>query len=291
MILTKKCTICNKIISIDHFRNNKNDKFFKTCYYCREKYKNKKLKVINSDMLNSNILNKNTILTIINRNLFTRNILLYIFELNPNIKVLFKKPELDKYAMILCFNDSTEINIKYGISWNILKNLLVKKNTFILSSINSIIDDTIVDSINIDIFIEKIRNLVPDEKIKTEIIKPAEHISIYFIDRYSTMSLQIGDSWRNVYRFIKESKGRRIEAICPICMELKNKDSRMTTCHNCLKHECIECFITLFIKNEGLIICPYCRYTIGQKMSQYEVKYIADGMMNKAYQLSIENYI
>ena len=87
MISTKQCTTCNKIISIDLFKNNKNNKFFKTCYYCREKgriirekYKNKKLKIINTDMLNPDILNKYTILPIINRTLFTRNILLYSFE-------------------------------------------------------------------------------------------------------------------------------------------------------------------------------------------------------------------
>ena len=393
MISTKQCSTCNKIISIVHFRNNKNDKFFKTCYYCREKgrilrekYKNKKLEVINSDILNtdmlntdmlntdmlntdildsdildsdmlnidmlnidmlntdmlntdmlntdmlntdmlntdmlntdmlntdildsdildsdmlnidmlnidmlntdmlntdmlntdmlntdmldsdvldsdvldSDMLNKNTILTVINRNLFTRNILLYIFELDS--KVQFKKPELNKYDTILCFNDSAEIN--------------------------SITDDTIVDSINIDIFIEKIRRLVYNEKIEIETIKNSELINIHFINRYKMMTLQIDDSWREIYKFMKVSKERNefLEFICPICMESKNNG--ILTCHNCLKGKCAECVITLFIKNEGLMICPYCRYTIGQKMSQYKVKYIADCMLKKLQQ-SYENY-
>ena len=242
--------------------------------------------ILNSDILNPDMLNKNTILTIINRNLFTRNILLYIFELDPNNKVQVKKP--DEHAMIFCFNDSTEINIKYNILWNILKDLLVEKNTFILSRINSIIDNTIVDSMNINIFIEKIGRLISDEnEIKT--IKNSELINIHFINRYKMMTLQIDDSWRKIYKFMKVSKERYkfLEFICPICMESKNNG--ILTCHGCLKGKCAECVITLFIKNEGVIICPYCRYTIGQKMSQYKIKYIADCMMKKLHQ-SYENY-
>ena len=49
-------------------------------------------------------------------------------------------------------------------------------------------------------------------------------------------------------------------------MESKSKGGTILTCNECLKGVCAECTITLFIKNEGLMKCPHCRYTIGQRM-------------------------
>ena len=62
-------------------------------------------------------------------------------------------------------------------------------------------------------------------------------------------------------------------------MESKSKGGTILTCNECLKGVCAECTITLFIKNEGLMKCPHCRYTIGQRMPPWIVKGAAREMM------------
>ena len=142
-------------------------------------------------------LNKDTRLTVMNRNLFTRNILAYILELAPNVQVHFQKPAEDaEIAMTLFFNDRLGMNIKYGIPWEVLKASLLKQSPFVLPSIDSITDDTIVDKMNIGVFIEKIRTLAPDENISIERLMMAAGITINFIDRRSRMALRIGDRWK-----------------------------------------------------------------------------------------------
>ena len=144
-------------------------------------------------------LNNDTILTVTNRNLFTRNILTYIFELAPNVQVRFQKPEDAEIAMTLYFNDRLGMHIKYGSPWEVLKASLLKQPPFVLPSMDSITDETIVDKMNIGAFIEKIRKLAPDEHIEIERLMMATGITINLIDRRSRMALRIGDRWKNIY--------------------------------------------------------------------------------------------
>ena len=141
-------------------------------------------------------LNNDTILTVTNRNLFTRHILAYIFRLAPSVQVRFQKPEEVEHAMTLFFNDRLGIHIKYGIPWEVLKASLLKLSPFVLPSMDSITDETIVDKMNIAAFIEKIRKLAPDERIEIERLMMAEGITINSMDRRSRMALRIGDRWK-----------------------------------------------------------------------------------------------
>ena len=141
-------------------------------------------------------LNNDTRLTVTNRNLFTRNILTYIFELAPNVQVSFQKPEDLEIAMTLYFNERLGMHIKYGIPWEVLKASMQQQSPFDLPSTDSITDDTIIDKKNIGVFIEKIRELAPDEDIELERLAMAEGITIHFIDRHTRMGLRIGDKWK-----------------------------------------------------------------------------------------------
>ena len=81
-----------------------------------------------------------------------------------------------------------------------MKASLLKQSPFVLPSIDSITDDTIVDKMNIGVFIEKIRALAPDEDIEIEKLTISAGITINFIDRGSRMALRIGDRWKkNIY--------------------------------------------------------------------------------------------
>ena len=85
------------------------------------------------------------------------------------------------------------------------------------------------------------------------------------------------------YTFMQETKGRLedTEFTCPICMESKGNGGTILTCNECLKGVCAECTITLFIRNEGLMKCPHCRYTLGQTLPPWMVEDAAREMRLK----------
>ena len=111
-----------------------------------------------------------------------------------------QNPELDEHAMTLFFNDSLGMHIKYGIPRAMLKAILLKQSPFVLPGIDSITDDTVVDSMNIGIFLEKIRELSPDEEIEVEKLNISEGITAHF------------HSWKQVCNFMRESE-QRLEMI------------------------------------------------------------------------------
>ena len=55
--------------------------------------------------------------------------------------------------------------------------------------------------------------------------------------------------------------------LCPICM---NADVHVL-CHNCAQGMCGKCYIELFRNGKGLFMCPFCRKTTGQVISNNEL--------------------
>ena len=51
--------------------------------------------------------------------------------------------------------------------------------------------------------------------------------------------------------------------------------NKVVMCNQCCNHYCKNCYINIFEENEGIIICPYCRYITGNKMDIMLVKYNA----------------
>jgi len=56
---------------------------------------------------------------------------------------------------------------------------------------------------------------------------------------------------------------------CGICYE-NNKE---VSCHKCGERHCYECYIRLFEAGQGVITCPFCRTSTGQKMTSRELAY------------------
>ena len=82
------------------------------------------------------------------------------------------------------------------------------------------------------------------------------------------------------YTYMQQTKERLRDTVftCPICMETKGKGCTVVSCVECLKSVCSECLITLFIRNEGLMICPHCRHTFGRTLSPWMVEGAARAM-------------
>lgn len=50
---------------------------------------------------------------------------------------------------------------------------------------------------------------------------------------------------------------------CEICF---NKIINNFICPKCINNYCYDCYIDLFKRNKGVIICPFCRYKSGKKI-------------------------
>jgi hypothetical protein len=56
---------------------------------------------------------------------------------------------------------------------------------------------------------------------------------------------------------------------CNICENIIRRNVR---CTKCACNMCSNCYINIFKINKGIIICPFCRFTYGQKMEPLEVQ-------------------
>ena len=86
------------------------------------------------------------------------------------------------------------------------------------------------------------------------------------INNKGTITVSNEDSWTLIKKNIniKKSLNGKVE-LC-ICGDIiRNKK---ISCHECSRSFCSNCYINSFKNNEGLVICPYCSFTIGKKMNK-----------------------
>ena len=60
--------------------------------------------------------------------------------------------------------------------------------------------------------------------------------------------------------------------ICKICDEplMKFKNNKGVMCNRCYETTCLKCMIEIFMENEGINRCPFCRYSTGDKITKPE---------------------
>lgn len=92
-----------------------------------------------------------------------------------------------------------------------------------------------------------------------------------------SMSLSLQDTkWKVVKRRLDcmLSSDVTIDNIeCAICEDFKEKpDNHFVSCNKCGNNYCLYCYTDIMRVNQGLIICPFCRYEFGQKQSTEAVE-------------------
>ena len=66
---------------------------------------------------------------------------------------------------------------------------------------------------------------------------------------------------------------------CGICYE-KNPDA-MNCCVECNNRICIACFMILMIKNKGVNVCSFCRYSKGEELNDDEIPIMLKDIFQK----------
>jgi hypothetical protein len=76
-------------------------------------------------------------------------------------------------------------------------------------------------------------------------------------------------SWSEVKRNMEKvqlQKWRHDD--CRVC---DNPIVRNVRCSSCSENTCSDCYINNFKTNRGLIVCPFCQFTYGRKMSASQI--------------------
>ena len=99
------------------------------------------------------------------------------------------------------------------------------------------------------------------------------------------VSLGCGMKWEGLKRRIDKlllGSGDGYDTECHICEDYDSKvNNSQISCPKCANTYCMYCYIDMFKKNKGLIICPFCRYQCGSQLSDERIDEFLVGYMDK----------
>lgn len=81
------------------------------------------------------------------------------------------------------------------------------------------------------------------------------------------------DTWHSIKTKIDALLLKQNVIECQICF---NNSKNFVMCDTCNKEYCFNCHIDIMKTNKGIVICPFCRYTSGIKMSNKNIKKYID---------------
>ncbi len=123
-----------------------------------------------------------------------------------------------------------------------------------------------------------IKNLISNDykNNKFKFIKNPETLYIeIIIDNNSKITLLPDNNWKEIKRHInkkityKASVHNGSSDNCPICYEAIKMN---VTCPKCSNNYCSECYINIFKEGKGIITCPHCRFSYGNRMSEHMIQ-------------------
>lgn len=109
-----------------------------------------------------------------------------------------------------------------------------------------------------------IKRYKPNESITFKIDPIKECMNVIFNNKQAIMSVYPPLTWVNIKRNI-DAIFNNIEKECMIC---NNEMFKSIRCNKCAQRYCGNCYLDIFKTNRGIIICPYCRYEVGIKVSE-----------------------
>ena len=81
-------------------------------------------------------------------------------------------------------------------------------------------------------------------------------------------TIQPDTTWTEITKFISAAKTPQSVG-CPICVS--DNTGMYITCNKCSGKFCGDCYLNIFTKNKGIIICPHCKDRYGIKHTPYRL--------------------
>lgn len=117
--------------------------------------------------------------------------------------------------------------------------------------------------------IKKIEKYLCNETIQFQWNEITGDLQLYIIKLNKPiilLTLLINKKWNEIKKTIDKKLSIEISNDCSIC--LKDNIKYSTFCVQCNGEICINCYIEIFRLNQGIFICPYCRYTYGKLIQE-----------------------
>ena len=108
------------------------------------------------------------------------------------------------------------------------------------------------------------------------------NLDVTIVDRKIAFTVLHGKSWIETKKYIDKILDDSIESkdnLCTICYETQRAFTGCASCHN---RWCMQCCSNMIRKTKGLIVCPYCKHTVGKRGPAMCAEVIAQRMLHRA---------
>lgn len=129
-----------------------------------------------------------------------------------------------------------------------------------------------MSELNRNQLIYKIKDYLPNEKIQFKKHEITGDLQIIFTNKKAIMTILDCNTWDEIKRHIDAKMSNERNDECSIC-STKEMQKRRVTCTKCASEWCIDCYISIFRTNKGIIKCPFCRFAYGQEFPEYMVEF------------------
>ena len=119
--------------------------------------------------------------------------------------------------------------------------------------------------------VHKIKDYLPNEKIQFKKHEITGDLQIIFTNKKAIMTILESNTWDEIKRHIDAKMSNEQKNECSICSTNEIQKKRVT-CTKCASEWCVNCYVSIFRTNKGIIKCPFCRFTYGQEMPEYMVE-------------------
>mgnify|MGYP000243775507 CR=1 FL=1 len=124
-------------------------------------------------------------------------------------------------------------------------------------------------------FMRKIFDFLPKGSFKLVYHQADNGVYIELLESKSIIVLELNLTWIQIKKLLTKHRGKPEDWECPICC-LKPFPAVLSTCDICSGDMCMKCFVEMFEKSCGKILCPFCRDDIGaHDLSRLDVTRIA----------------
>ena len=128
-----------------------------------------------------------------------------------------------------------------------------------------------MSEINRNQLIHKIKDYLPNEKIQFKKHEITGDLQIIFTNKKAIMTILECNTWDEIKRHIDAKMSNEKNDECSIC-STKEIQKRRVTCTKCASDWCVNCYVSIFRTNKGIIKCPFCRFTYGQEFPEHMVE-------------------
>ena len=122
-------------------------------------------------------------------------------------------------------------------------------------------DELVYTAASRTVFMRKVFNFLPKCSFNILYNKEDNSVCVELIKFKAIMLLELNLTWKQVKKLLTKDRGKPEDWECPICC-LKPNPALLSTCEICGGDMCMKCFVEMFEKSCGKILCPFCRDNI-----------------------------